>query len=92
MIGLLGSAAGIAVGLLLAAGAVHILADTVNALYFATSVESIQLNTSDVLIGAAIGFCFSVLAGWLPARDAMSTPPAQILARGDWSPGFKWLR
>ena len=39
-----------------------------------------------------IGVCFSLIAGWLPARDAMLTPPAQVLARGDWSPGFKWLR
>lgn len=92
LIGLLGSAAGIVVGLLLAAGAVHVLADTVNALYFATSVESIQLTHADIWIGCGIGFCFSLLAGWLPARDAMFTPPAQILARGDWSPGFKWLR
>ena len=92
LIGVLGSVAGILVGVLLAAGAVHVLADTVNALYFATSVESIQLTNGDILIGAGIGFCFSLLAGWLPARDAMFTPPAQILARGDWSPGFKWLR
>lgn len=92
LIGLLGSAAGIAVGMLLAAGAVHVLADTVNALYFATSVESIELTSADIWIGAGIGCCFSLLAGWLPARDAMFTPPAQILARGDWSPGFKWLR
>ncbi len=92
LIGVLGSVAGIAVGMLLAAGAVHVLADTVNALYFATSVESIQLTTGDIVIGLGLGFCFSLLAGWLPARDAMFTPPAQILARGDWSPGFKWLR
>ena len=92
LIGLIGSLLGIGVGLLLAAGAVHVLADTVNALYFATSVESIQLNRSDILVGVGIGFFFSLLAGWLPARDAMFTPPAQILARGDWSPGFRWLR
>jgi len=92
LIGLIGSALGIGVGLLLASAAVHVLADTVNALYFATSVESIQLNGSDLLVGGGIGFFFSLLAGWLPARDAMFTPPAQILARGDWSPGFKWLR
>jgi len=91
-IGVLGSALGIGVGMLLAAGAVHILADTVNALYFATSVESIQLTPGDIWIGAGIGFFFSLVAGWVPARDAMFTPPAQILARGDWSPGFKWLR
>jgi putative ABC transport system permease protein len=92
LIGLIGSVLGVGVGLVLASAAVHVLADTVNALYFATSVESIQLTGMDLLVGGGIGFFFSLLAGWLPARDAMFTPPAQVLARGDWSPGFKWLR
>ncbi|MFP4156512.1 MAG: FtsX-like permease family protein [Opitutales bacterium] len=92
LIGLIGSVLGIGVGLILASAAVHVLADTVNVLYFATSFESIQLTGMDLWVGGGIGFFFSLLAGWLPARDAMFTPPAQILARGDWSPGFKWLR
>jgi putative ABC transport system permease protein len=92
LIGLIGSLAGIGVGYLLALGAVHLLADTVNALYFATSAEVIRLTPADWWIGMTLGTTFSLLAGWLPARDAMQTPPAQILSRGDWSPGFSWLR
>ena len=92
LIGLIGSVLGIGLGMLLAAGAVHVLVDTVNALYFATSVESIQLRASDLWMGFGMGVVLSLLAGWLPARDAMLTPPAQILARGDWSPGFRWLQ
>jgi putative ABC transport system permease protein len=92
LIGLIGSLAGIGVGYLLALGAVHLLADTVNALYFATSAEVIRLTAADWWIGMLLGTAFSLLAGWLPARDAMQTPPAQILSRGDWSPGFSWLR
>ena len=91
-IGLIGSALGIVLGSLLAIGAVQILVDTVNALYFATSVESIELQASDLWVGFGMGITLSLLAGWLPARDAMLTPPAQILARGDWSPGFRWLQ
>jgi putative ABC transport system permease protein len=91
-IGLLGSALGIGLGSLLAAGTVQVLVDTVNALYFATSVESIQLRASDLWVGFGLGIALSLLAGWLPARDAMLTPPAQILARGDWSPGFPLLQ
>lgn len=91
LIGLIGSVGGIGVGVLLAGGAVHLLADTVNALYFATSVEAIQLTRLDWLIGVGLGVAFSLLAGLIPARDAMQTPPAQVLARGDWSPGFSWL-
>jgi putative ABC transport system permease protein len=92
LIGIAGSVLGLGVGMLLATGAVHALADTVNALYFATSVESIRLQPADVGWGLGVGIVFSLLAGWLPARDAMSTPAAQVLARGDWSPGFNWLR
>ena len=91
-IGILGSCVGVFLGIFLASIAVYTLADTVNALYFATSVESIRLTSTDICIGGGVGIFFSLLAGWLPARDAMLTPPAQILARGDWSPGFKWLR
>ncbi len=92
LIGIIGSFAGIGVGFMLAHGAVHLLADTVNALYFATSAEAIQLTSDDWILGLSLGIAFSFLAGLLPARDAMETPPAQILARGDWSPGFNWLR
>lgn len=91
LIGLVGSIGGVGVGVLLAGGAVHLLADTVNALYFATSVEAIRLTASDWGLGIGLGLIFSLLAGLLPARDAMQTPPAQVLARGDWSPGFSWL-
>tara|TARA_B100001115_G_scaffold40639_1_gene30130 strand:- start:1731 stop:4277 length:2547 start_codon:yes stop_codon:yes gene_type:complete len=91
-IGILGSLAGILVGHFLAFGAVGMFAETVNALYFATSIEAISLTWKDCATGLLLGFLFSLVAGWLPARDAMQTPPAQILSKGDWSPGFLWLR
>jgi putative ABC transport system permease protein len=92
VIGVIGSVAGVGVGSLLASGAVHLLTDTVNSLYFATSIEAVRLQPGDWMFGFVIGVGFSLLAGLLPARDATETPPAQILARGDWSPGFVWLR
>ena len=92
VLGVIGSFLGVGVGYLLALGAVGMLADTVNALYFATSVEALSMTGLDLAIGLGLGIVFSLLAGWLPARDATQTPPAQILAKGDWSPGFSWLR
>ena len=92
VLGVIGSFLGVGVGYLLALGAVGMLADTVNALYFATSVEALSMTGVDLSIGLGLGIVFSLLAGWLPARDATQTPPAQILAKGDWSPGFSWLR
>ena len=91
-IGILGSILGIGVGWFFAFLSAQMLADTVNALYFATTIEAISLTLQDCLFGLCLGFLFTLLAGWLPARDAMQTPPAQILSRGDWSPGFSWLR
>lgn len=91
-IGLIGSVIGIGVGWLFAYLSAQMLADTVNALYFATTIEAISLTWMDCVFGFLLGFSFTLLAGWLPARDAMQTPPAQILSRGDWSPGFSWLR
>ena len=91
-LGLVGSMLGVGVGHILAHGAVSMLSDTVNALYFATSVEALKLTFSDLAMGLLIGLAFSMLAGWLPARDATQTPPAQVLSKGDWSPGFAWLR
>ena len=92
VIGILGSILGIGVGWFFAFLSAQMLADTVNALYFATTIEAISLTLQDCLFGLCLGFLFTLLAGWLPARDAMQTPPAQILSRGDWSPGFSWLR
>ena len=56
------------------------VADTVNALYFATSVEALSMTGLDLAIGLGLGIVFSLLAGWLPFRDAtQSTCP--ILAK-----------
>ena len=92
VIGFIGSAIGIGVGWLFAYLSAQMLADTVNALYFATTIEAISLTWWDCIFGLCLGFSFTLLAGWLPAKDAMQTPPAQVLSRGDWSPGFAWLR
>jgi putative ABC transport system permease protein len=74
VLGVIGSFLGVGVGYLLALGAVGMLADTVNALYFATSVEAVSMNGVDLSIGLGLGIVFSLLAGWLPARDATLTP------------------
>ena len=67
--------------------AVGMVSETVNALYYKTSSNFIVLEKTDILIGLLLGTCFSVISGWLPARDAMQTPPAQVLKRGNCSLG-----
>ena len=92
ILGILGALFGLGLGHLLASVAVHGLSDTINMLYFATAAQAIELTHFDIGMAFVLGLGFSLVAGLLPARDAMLTPPAQILSRGDWSPGFAWLR
>ena len=40
---------------ILAMGAVGMLSDTVNALYFATSVEALSLTFDDIVVGIVLG-------------------------------------
>ena len=92
-LGLLGGALGLLLGWLGAQVAVRAVGQTVNALYYSTSVEAAQLAWPEALISLAVGVGASVLAGWAPARAAASTPPAQVLVRGaPGAIGGRWLR
>lgn len=92
VVGLLGSCLGVLVGWGMAQGAVRLVAGTVDSLYFATSAAEASVTAGDWGTGLLLGMGFSLLAGWLPARDAVATPPAQVLSRGDWAPGLPVLR
>lgn len=90
-LGVAGSALGILLGWGLAQLTVVAVARTMNALYQASSASAASLTWADAAIGFALGTIFSLLAGWLPLRDAAATPPAQVLASGNWSPGLRLL-
>ena len=93
LLGLAGSALGLLLGWAGAQFAVRAVGQTVNALYFSTTVSSARLAPSEILLSLGAGLFASVVAGWAPARAAAETPPAQVLARS--SPGAiggRWLR
>lgn len=93
LLGLAGGALGLLMGWGGAQFAVRAVGQTVNALYYSTSVSAAQLEWPEALLGLAAGVVASIVAGWAPARAAALTPPAQILVRG--SPGDvggRWLR
>ncbi len=93
VLGLAGGAMGLVLGWLGAQGAVRVVGHTVNALYFATTVSSAALDPREAWIGLALGVGASVAAGWLPAREAARTPPAQVLLRsGAPAPGSRFWR
>jgi putative ABC transport system permease protein len=86
---MLGLAGGLLGGLLGWAGAqlsVRLVGRTVNALYYTTSVNQANMAIGEWLLAIGLAVGTSLLAGWIPARNAARTPPAQILVRHAKSP------
>jgi putative ABC transport system permease protein len=82
LLGLCGGAVGLLLGWAGAQIAVRAVGQTVNALYYATTVASAQLTMNEIGLGLTLGLGASLVAGWWPAREAARTPPAQVLQRG----------
>ncbi len=81
MLGLAGGLIGVLLGWLGAQLSVRVVGRTVNALYYATSVNYAALNWSEIGLALIISTASSMTAGWIPAREASNTPPAQVLIR-----------
>ncbi|MBT8042663.1 MAG: FtsX-like permease family protein, partial [Pontiella sp.] len=81
LLGVAGSAAGLLLGWGLAQGAVRAVVRTVNTLYFSTTVEAAGWDWGEALMVFALGVGACVLAGSIPAHDAATTPPVQVLRR-----------
>lgn len=77
--GIVGSALGILLGWGIAQVFVQAIAKTVNALYQVSEAQTVMLTSQDIFLGFTIGITASIVTGLLPAHDAASTPPAQIL-------------
>ena len=75
ILGSIGSGIGLLVGWLLAQGTVQAISRTVNALYMNTTATAARWDSQEATLAALMGITVSLLAGWVPARDAASTPP-----------------
>lgn len=92
LLGLMGSIGGILLGWFGAQFSVQAVGQTMNALYQATAVDAAQLSWQDAGIGLVLGVGCGLLTGWIPAREASRTPPAQVLSRGYQDPGLPFLQ
>lgn len=81
VLGIAGGFLGALLGWAAAQGTVRLIAQTVNTLYYANSVKSASLSAGELAAALVLAVSSSLLAGWLPARAAARTPPAQILVR-----------
>ena len=78
--GVLGVAAGLALGRLLALGAVDAVGQTVSSLYVSSTPGEIAFRPWTVAVAVVSGIGVSVLSAWWPAREAAGVAPTEAMA------------
>ncbi len=81
LIGVIGTFIGIAAGILLGQGLVHLVLRTVNDLYFVMHVSEFFISPMSLFKGLLLGMGTTIMAAWLPAREAMHSPPVSVQQR-----------
>ncbi len=79
LLGVAGSTLGIALGTLLAQGALLWLAGDLGGGYFPGIAPRLQFSWPGAIVFALLGVAATMLGGWLPARQAATLAPAQAL-------------
>ena len=79
LLGLAGSALGVALGTGLAALALRLLGGDLGGGYFSGVAPTLQFDGGAALMYGALGVAAAGVGGWWPARAAQQLPPAQTL-------------
>ena len=81
--GLLGSVAGIALGIFMARGMVGTISNMLEGIYgVAERAEEVSADPRLLSAAIVIGILTSMIAAWLPARNASRVDPVQALQKG----------
>ena len=91
IIGGIGSVFGLLLGYALGHGAVRLVSQTINDLYFVVRVQEVVFTSSMLVKGFLIGIGASVLAAAIPAFEAARVPPVTVLRRSKLEEGFREL-
>ncbi len=81
MLGIIGTAIGLGLGILLGRNTVQLVTRTINDLFFVIAVRQIELPLLTLFKGAVIGIGTAIFAAFLPAYEATSVPPAGAFQR-----------
>ena len=79
VLGLIGSASGIALGTALATLSLRFLGGDLGGGYFSNVAPDLRWSASAALVYGALGLAAALVGGWWPAREAQRLPPAQTL-------------
>ena len=80
--GFLGALVALPLGRFMAGGAVHLMGETVEALYVSSRPGAIVLTPVSVLLAVLIGVGVAVASAYAPAREASFVPPIEAMAQG----------
>ena len=83
LLGLIGTLLGLGLGVVLGRGAVQLVTQTINDLFFVVAVREIDIPIFTLVKGAVIGVCAALLGAAIPAYEATSVPPAGALKRSN---------
>lgn len=81
LVGLLGSLLGAGLGILLGQGTVRMVSQTINDLYYTTTVQATGISVLSLLKGILIGVLACMATSFFPAWEAASVPPRYALIR-----------
>jgi putative ABC transport system permease protein len=81
LVGLLGAVLGVLLGVIMGQGAVRLVTQTINDLYYVVNVRGIQVPLSSLVKGVLLGVGATLLTAGPPAWEAASVPPRAALSR-----------
>ena len=83
--GLIGSAAGVAVGLAFSRSLTGITANTMESMFgLFQNVQDVVIDPRFLVFALAMGMATSMVAAWIPARNAARVEPIQALQKGKY--------
>ena len=81
LLGLAGTLLGGILGLWLGSGLVHLVTRTIDDLYYTLTVRAFHPAAWSLVKAAMLGLVATMVAAWLPAREAANAPPGSALSR-----------
>ncbi|MDD5460403.1 MAG: ABC transporter permease [Methylococcales bacterium] len=91
LLALIGTLAGIALGIALGQGLLYLISDTINAVYFRIDTTSLLMTPLQIGKGVLLGMGATLLAVLPPAFEATRFPPVTVLTRSQLESGSRRL-
>lgn len=83
LLGLVGTAIGLALGIWIGHGLLDLVTRTIDDLYYSLTIRDFHLAPESLFKGIGLGITASLISAFLPAREAAASPPAAVLQRSD---------